>query len=123
MKVVFRGTGAADGCDYRYSLTISKEYEVIGICADDYQLLNDKNEPTIYSACCFEISDPIEPAFWVSKVGDDGERYAHPPEWSVPGFFEDWHDGVPEVISHFWADLHRLYPWTIKSQRKQDHSA
>jgi len=116
VRVVLRNPHAADGRDFRHSLTVGREYEVIGLCADDYQLLNDRDEPILYDACCFEVTDPAEPAFWVCEVGTDGERYAHPPEWPARGYFEDWHDGVAAVVSEFWADLPRLYPWTANAR-------
>lgn len=116
MRVVLQNPLTSEGMDYRHSLTVGREYEVLGICADHYQLLDDKNEPILYDSCCFEITDSTEPAFWVSKFGDEGERYSHPVEWSAPGYFEKWHDGVLEVLAGFWADLPRLYPWTAQAR-------
>ena len=116
MRVVLRNPHAADGRDFRYSLTVGREYEVIGLYSDDYQLLNDKDEPIQYDTCCFEVTDPAEPPFWVSEIGEEGERYAHPAEWPLSGYFEDWHDGVPEVVAGFWSDLPRLYPWTAMTR-------
>jgi hypothetical protein len=52
------------------------------------------------------VTDATEPADWVSVV-DDGVRYAYPPGWDRPGFFEDWHDGVPEVRRQFSEELAR----------------
>ena len=119
MRVVLRNPNANDGRDFGYSLTVGREYEVVGICADHYRLFNDKDEPILYDPCCFEVTDPTEPEFWVSKLGAEGERYAHPPEWSATGYFERWHDGVPEVKVGFWAELHRLYPWTAKARLRE----
>ncbi len=116
MRVVLRNPFAADGRDYRHLLTVGREYEVIGLCADDYQLLEDGDAPSLFDPCCFEVTDPAEPSFWVCEVGADGERYAHPAQWSAPGYFEDWHDGVAEVVAGFWADLPRLYPWTAETR-------
>lgn len=117
MRVILRNPHAADGRDFRYSLTVGREYEVLGQSQDSYQLLNDHDEPILYDACCFEVTDPTEPPFWVSEYGDKGERYAHPAEWSRPGYFEDWNDGVPEIVEGFWSDLARLYPWTATERR------
>jgi len=111
VRVILRNPIAADGRDFRHSLTVGREYEVLGLCIDSYRLLNDKDEPILYDACCFEVSDAEEPAFWVSHYGEEGERYAYPTEWSRPGYFEDWQDGVPAVVTGFWRDLERLYPW------------
>lgn len=112
MRVILRNPHAADGRDFRYSLTVGREYEVLGLGSDYYQLLNDRNEPIYYDACCFDVSDATEPTFWVSTYGEEGERYAYPAEWNRRGYFEDWHDGVPEVVEAFWRELLLLYPWT-----------
>lgn len=112
MRVILRTPRAADGRDFGHSLTIGREYEVIGLCCDSYHLLNDLDEPILYDACCFDVSDATEPTFWITHFGEEGERYAYPSEWLRPGYFEDWHDGVPAVVESFWRDLARLYPWT-----------
>lgn len=112
MRVILRNSFAADGRDFRHSLTVGREYEVLGLCSNSYQLLNDQDEPILYDACCFEVSDAAEPVFWVSCYGEEGERYTHPAEWGRPGYFEDWHNGVPAIVAAFWRDLERLYPWT-----------
>jgi hypothetical protein len=117
MRVILRNPHAPDGRDFRYSLTVGREYEVLELCLGSYRLLNDADEPILYDACCFEVSDPVEPTFWVSTFGEQGERYASPIEWSRPGFFEDWHDGVPMVVAEFWRDLERLYPKTAAERR------
>ncbi|MBA4032099.1 MAG: hypothetical protein C0478_14580 [Planctomyces sp.] len=114
MRVILRNPIAEDGRDFRHSLTVGREYEVLGIEADDLRLLNDKNEPVLYDAVYFDTSAIGEPTFWVSTQGEEGERYAGPLEWTNPGYFEDWHDGITETIAGFWADLKRLYPWTAK---------
>ena len=105
---------AADGRDFRSSLTVDREYEVLGLSQDYYRLLNDKGEPVLYDVACFVVSDSTEPPFWVSQFGDKGERDAGPAEWGRPGYFEDWHDGVPGVVDGFWRDLANLYPWTTR---------
>ena len=112
MRVILRNPFASDGRDFRHSLTVGREYEVIGICADDLQLVDDHGEPILYDACCFEITDAEEPPFWVTEYGDEGERCSFPAEWSAIGFFEDWHDGVPSAVAAFRTALPRLFPWT-----------
>lgn len=100
------------------SLTMGREYEVLGIEADDFRILNDPdskpygNDPVLFDQEYFEVTDTTEPAFWACSFGENGERYCYPPEWSNPGFFEDYHDGVEEVINQFWGDLRRYYPLT-----------
>nr|WP_148088004.1 hypothetical protein [Gemmata obscuriglobus] len=85
-------------------LTPGAEYEVLGIEADWLRLLNDRGEPVLYDPACFEMIDPTEPEDWVSVV-EDGVRYAYPPAWGCPGFFEDWHDGAPKVREQFSTTL------------------
>ena len=91
-----------------FSLTIGKEYEVLGIEADDYRLLGDPgtfprgNEPFLFDPACFRIVDAKEPA------------------WTTPGFFEDDHDGIEAARAQFWRDLERYYPETFGERRQQE---
>jgi len=82
-------------------------YFVIGIEADDFRILNDAGKPYLYPADLFTVVDPTEPGDWVNEFGEDGERYAYPPELSRPGFFEDFFDHVPEATSIFWHTVNQ----------------
>ncbi len=117
MRVVLRNPFATDGRDFRHSLTLGGEYEVLGIECDALRLLTDTGEPVLFDADCFEVTDPAVPPFWVSLVGDEGERYAYPPGWGVPGFFEAWHDRVDVVREVFAAQLAAWYPGAAKASR------
>lgn len=97
------------------SLTLEREYEVLGIEADSYRILNDQRDPVLYEPSSFQILDASEPTFWVSRVGEDGERYAYPEAWAYAGFFEDFHDGLPVALDTFWKTLSRLFPKTASS--------
>lgn len=107
----------------RKSLTVGREYEVLGIEADYYRLLNDPetwpygNDPVLFDPSCFHLIDASEPSFWVCQTGEEGERYCYPPEWNEPGFFEDYHDGVEAVRQRFWEDLQRYYPQTWQERK------
>lgn len=83
-------------------LTYGKHYAVIGIEADDYRLLNDRGQPYLYPNRLFEIVDPSEPEDWVSEFGEEGERYAYPPQLNRCGFFEDYFDAKREAVATFW---------------------
>jgi len=104
------------------TLTIGREYEVLGIEADSYRILNNPetwpygNDPVLFAPQYFEIVDPTIPTFWNCTIGDEGEKYCYPPEWSTVGFFEDYHDGVEVVCSNFWKDLKRYYPETWRER-------
>ena len=121
MKVVVTRSVSPDGTDV--SLTVGREYEVLGIEADWYRILDDPDtkpygsDPVLFDPACFRVSDPTEPACWVTDVGEDGERYAYPSGWSEPGFFEDFHDGVEHVRDRFWQDVQRLFPDVWKQHR------
>jgi hypothetical protein len=109
MRVALRKPLASDGADYRHSLTTGSEYVVIGLSADHFRLVNDHGEPVLYESECFEVTDATESAFWLSRV-DDGDRYANPPGWGVPGFYEAWHDRVEVVRRVFAEQLAFWYP-------------
>jgi len=91
------------------SLTIGQTYEVLGLEADSYRLIDDTNQPYLFDPECFEIVDSIEPSFWVCRTGEEGERYCYPLEWDSPGFFEDFFDGKKDVIETFWQVYRQLY--------------
>ncbi len=109
MRVVLRNPHTPDGRHVQ-SLTVGREYTVLGMSADTYRLLSDAGEPLLYETECFEVLDPGEPALWVSVTGDEGERYAGPPGWGVPGFYEAWHDGDSLVRQVFAVQLAFWYP-------------
>lgn len=83
-------------------LTPGQLYAVIGIEADDFRLINDLGQPYLYPPALFVVVDKARPTDWVESVGDEGERYAYPREFSRAGFFEDYHDGDAKARSQFW---------------------
>jgi len=123
MKVTPRMLMAPDG--RKLSLTIGRVYEVLGLEADCYRVLSDEdhqpygNDPVLFEPECFDIVDPEEPDFWQCDQGEEGERYCYPPEWARVGFFEDFHDRIPEVRKEFWNGLKKYYPDTWKERTGQ----
>jgi hypothetical protein len=105
------------------SLTPGREYEVLGIADEYYRVLNDPetphggNESVLFHRSCFQIVDPLEPIFWDCRTDEEGARYCTVPEWSKPGFFEDYFDRVVEVQKGFWADLQRYYSETWQERK------
>jgi hypothetical protein len=91
----------------KYRLTPGRVYEVIGIEADDLRIVDDDNEPVLIPSNLLDVVDATEPEDWVTEYGDERERYAYPAEIGEPGFFEDWHDGVPEAVRRFQEFLRR----------------
>ncbi len=113
MRVVLRNPFAEDGRDFRHSLTVGGAYEVLGIEGDSLRLINDCGEPVLYDPECFEVIDPTEPEFWVEAFAEEAERYAYPPGWGVPGFFEAWHDDDMIVRRVFAEQLAYWYSGAI----------
>ena len=91
------------------TMTIGREYTVIGIEGDSYRIINDADDPVLYEPHQCEVTDCTEPQFWVEVFADEEERYVYPEEWNKPGFFEEYHDVVPSVVEQFWSDCKRLY--------------
>lgn len=105
MKVRYLSTGEYQGS----AMTPGVVYEVLGIEADYFRIINDLDDPCLYEPDQFIVVDGAEPAFWLTRHGDDGERYCYPLQWRGPGFFEDYHDGIASVRQQFWDDCERLY--------------
>jgi len=63
------------------------------------RIIDDAGEPILFAPQAFDTVEAAEPADWISDRGDEGERYAYPPGFGKPGFFEDWHDRDREVRS------------------------
>ncbi len=90
-------------------MTIGQVYEVIGIEANNYRLINDAHMPYLYNPNQFKMIESERPDFWVTEYGEEREEYSYPSSWSAPGFFEDFHDGKNEVINQFWTEHEALY--------------
>lgn len=88
-------------------LSTGHRYAVIGIEADDYRILNDWGDPCLYPASLFTVIDDQHPIDWVEEVGDDGERYAYPPAFNRPGFFEDLFERKEDAMKAFWQTINR----------------
>ena len=90
------------------TLTPGNVYRVVGIEADDLRIIDDVGEPILFAPHAFDVVQADEPSNWISRRGEDGERYAYPTELSARGFFEDWHDGVPQSRAKLSAYVNRL---------------
>ena len=95
-----------------HDLTVGKVYLVIGIEADSYRIVCDKNEPYLYESEQFELVDSEIPKFWLSKKGEDGELYAYPQPWFHNYFFEDYFDDVKGKKEIFWLNCEKYYGFT-----------
>lgn len=90
------------------TLTPGNVYRVITIEGDQLRLMDDAGEPILFAANAFDVMDRVRPSDWIEDVDEDGERYACPRELSARGFFEDWHDRVPDVRAKLSAYLHKM---------------
>lgn len=88
-------------------LTLGRIYEVIGIEADDYRLLNDGGLPYLYPAQLFDLVDESMPEEWHISYGEEGEQYAYAPELNAAGFFEDYFESDPTAVLVFQRYLLR----------------
>lgn len=95
---------STDGQDH--ALTAGSLYEVIGIEAGDYRVIDDSGSPILVPPTAFEIVDPSRPAQWKSWH-QDGVEYAYAPELARPGFFEDFHDRDPAAVREFNLYINR----------------
>lgn len=89
--------------NHNHRLTDGKVYDVIGIEADDYRIIDDEKYPVVFPHEIFDIVDGSEPDDWVTNYDEDGERYSYAPEIDADGFFEDYHDGKEDFVKRFWA--------------------
>ena len=105
MKVRYLRKGEYQGPD----MTVGKVYVVIGIEANDYRIIDDTQMPYLYNPNQFEVVESERPNFWVTEYGEENEEYSYPFSWNAPGFFEDFHDGINEVINQFWTECEALY--------------
>ena len=91
------------------ALVLGSVYEVLGIEADTYRIINGNGEPALYDPESFTVVDPTEPDFWVTEHGEEGERYSYPPEWQ-DCFFERVWDREPEALAVLRQTLVRYFP-------------
>src|ERR1041385_2807030 len=89
-----------------HELTRGAIYEVIGVEADWYRLLNDAGAPTLFPPELFTIVDPRRPRHWTTRIAD-GVEYAYAPELARPGFFEDYFEGDTVAVKAFHRYLNR----------------
>lgn len=83
------------------SLTLGKEYVVVGIECDFYRIVSDNNEPVLFDPKLFEIVDADFDKSWILTYDEEGCLYANPPELDQPGFYEDYHNDEEYAIKRF----------------------
>ena len=75
-----------------HNIKPGKIYEVIGLDWKTYSIIDEDNEPALYSKKYFNVVDSTIPKEWIWKKFEDNTYVADPPEFSEPGFFERWHE-------------------------------
>lgn len=99
MRVRCTTTRTPDGRDA--ALTTGETYEVLAIEAGDLRIIDDTGSPVLFEPAMFDVIDTARPADWQTEHGDAGEEYAGPPAFAAPGFWEDYHDGLPTARAAF----------------------
>jgi hypothetical protein len=94
----------SDGIAHEF--TPGAAYEVIGIEAGDFRVIDDSGAPILAPPSLFEVADPARPAQWKSWH-QDGAEYAYAPELARPGFFEDFHEREPSAVREFHRYINR----------------
>jgi hypothetical protein len=88
-------------------LTQGQPYVVLGIEADDLQILNDQGRPYLYPPEIFTIADTREQEDWVTEFGEDDKRYSYPPPSTVPDSSRTISTASPEAVATFWRATNR----------------
>lgn len=104
MRVRCLTTRCPDGRVAR--VTPGEIYEVIGIEANAYRIIDDRNDPVLFDPELFEVVDGVRPDDWV-EAWYDGEEYAYPAPFNEPGFWEDYHEHEPMARLAFSRFLNR----------------
>ena len=90
----------------RHALAIGGIYEVIGIEAGDFRIIDDLGSPVLFSPRLFSVIDRSRPTQWRTKIMD-GVEYSYAPELGKPGFFEDYHEDMKKAVIAFNRYINR----------------
>jgi hypothetical protein len=96
----------------KHNLCQNTVYEVIGIEANDFRIVDNENKPYLYRPLLFKIINKNEPDFWITEYGDEGERYSYPIKINKPGFFENLFNDDIRAKQTFENVLKSYYPVT-----------
>ena len=102
MKVTLKADYKAICPDWEPSLTVGRIYHVIGIEADSLRIISDYGDPVLFDPEVLTVLDPCEPEDWITEYGEEGERYAYPPQLNGDRFWEYYFNGVREAVETFW---------------------
>jgi len=90
-----------DDSEHR-GLSAGDVYDVVGLDDANFRVIDDDDQPFLYSKGLFDVIDPTIPAEWITKTVDD-VSYIDPPECAERGFYEDYFDGVQTAVRTFDA--------------------
>jgi hypothetical protein len=83
------------------TITVGREYWVLGIECGHYRIVNDDGDPVLYEPTWFTVIDDAIPASWVQELVGTAEWTAYPADLNERGFFERYHDGKPDAVEQF----------------------
>jgi hypothetical protein len=87
-------------------LTVGQIYTVLEILVRPghyilFRLISDDaNTPALFDSRQFEIVSNKIPSNWVAVLHEQ-ELHITPEKWLIPGFWEDYFDGVAEATKNF----------------------
>lgn len=87
------------------NLVENKIYDVIGISTNYFRVVDEMWEPILYPKYLFDVIDASIPEWWIRKEYSADEYYINPPEFTEPGFYEDYFDGIPEAKDIYYKFL------------------
>jgi len=65
------------------------------------RVINDMKEPSLFHAGRFVRTDHSVPENWVCKGNPWDDGYYGPPEFDIPGFFDDYFDKRPGAVEAY----------------------
>ncbi len=83
------------------SLVQGNDYQVIGILANDFQIVDESGEPSLYSKSYFIDFDVAVPQEWVFRHYSHDFYTCYPSEFSERAFFDRYHDRHQKKIDIF----------------------
>lgn len=95
------------------NIKANETYDVIGIDAEYFRIVDEIGEPILYPKYLFEIIDSSIPESWIRYEYGLDEYYINPPELSEPGFYEDLFDNDSMAI-----DIYNKFLASIGIKRK-----
>ncbi len=83
------------------SLVQGRDYHVIGVDDTHFRIIDESGEPSLYPKDYFLDDEFRAPEDWIFRNYGDGEYSYSVPALSAHGFYEDYADGVRDIVKKF----------------------